>query len=345
MRTQAAILVELGQPLEIGELEIPALKPGQVLVEVQSAGVCHTQLLEARGHRGRDPFLPHCLGHEGRGTVVDVGPGVGKVKAGDAVLLSWMKGSGTNVPGSVYRWNGREVNAGGITTFQQHAVISENRLTPIDASFPTDQAALMGCAVPTGLGAVLNSGEARAGQSVAVFGVGGVGLCAVAGARVAGCTPIIAVDVLEAKLDLARRFGATHCIDAGAQVPVAAINEIAAGGVDLAVEASGRPAVMEQALGAARAQGGKAVVLGNAHHGERLCVDPGQFNQGKQLRGSWGGDNQPDRDFPRYMRLVESGLLDVTPLVAQTYALEDVNRALDDLEQGRAARPIVLPNG
>ncbi|HEX8096993.1 MAG TPA: alcohol dehydrogenase catalytic domain-containing protein, partial [Pyrinomonadaceae bacterium] len=129
MKTTAAILVKTGGPLELVELEIPALKPGQALVEVAWSGVCHTQVLECRGYRGEDKFLPHCLGHEGSGVVKEVGPGVGKIKPGDRVILSWIKGSGGDVPGTVYSWGGRKVNAGGITTFSRHSVISENRLT------------------------------------------------------------------------------------------------------------------------------------------------------------------------------------------------------------------------
>src|SRR5882724_3599700 len=127
MKTTAAVLVELGQPLELADLDIPVLKPGQALIEVAYSGVCHTQVGEARGHRGEDKFLPHCLGHEGSGVVREIGPGVSKVKPGDRAILSWIKGSGADVPGTVYDWNGRTVNAGGITTFATYSVISENR--------------------------------------------------------------------------------------------------------------------------------------------------------------------------------------------------------------------------
>jgi len=129
MKTIAAVLEQLGRPLVLAELDVPALKPGQVLVEIALAGVCHTQLLECRGYRGQDPFLPHGLGHEGSGTVQEVGPGVTKCRPGDRVALSWIKGSGADVPGTVYSWNGRSVNAGGVTTFARHAVVSENRVT------------------------------------------------------------------------------------------------------------------------------------------------------------------------------------------------------------------------
>ena len=161
MKTTAAVLVELGRPLEVADLDVPALKPGQVLVEVAFCGVCHTQLLEVRGHRGEDRYLPHCLGHEGSGIVRDISPGVAKVKPGYSVILSWIKGSGADVPGSAYGWNGRTVNAGAITTFATYSVISENRLTPLPAGTLLRHAALIGCAVPTGAGVVFNTAQPR----------------------------------------------------------------------------------------------------------------------------------------------------------------------------------------
>jgi S-(hydroxymethyl)glutathione dehydrogenase/alcohol dehydrogenase len=261
MKTTAAILVETGKPLILGELEIPALKPGQVLVEIAYSGVCHTQVLECRGYRGEDRFLPHCLGHEGSGTVLEIGPGVAKVKPGDKAILSWIKGSGGDVPGTVYQWEGRNVNSGAITTFGRHAVISENRLTVIPAQFPMKEAALLGCAVPTGVGSVFNTAQPRPGQSIAIFGTGGVGLCALMGGVISGCTPIIAVDINPDKLKLAQQIGATHCINPTEVDAVAEIARICPGGVDFAIEASGRPAVMLQALSGVRQQGGVAVVV------------------------------------------------------------------------------------
>ena len=341
MKTTAAVLVELAKPLEIADLEIPVLKPGQVLVEVTYSGVCHTQVGEARGHRGEDKFLPHCLGHEGSGVVRELGPGVAKVKPGDKVILSWIKGSGADVPGSVYDWNGRKVNAGAITTFATYSVISENRLTAVPDGLSMRHAALVGCAVPTGAGVVFNTAQPRPGQSVVVFGVGGIGSCAVAAAAVAGCTPVIAVDVNPDKLALAHKLGATHAINSKSSDAVAEILKLCKGGADYAIEATGIAPVMRQALACVRSQGGTAVVIGNARFGEKLEIDPRELNQGKRLLGTWGGDNVPDRDFPRYCRLMMHGRLDLEPLLSSSYGLLDVNRALDDLEHGKAARPMI----
>lgn len=341
MRTRAAILVELGQPLELADLEIPALLPGQALVQLAFSGVCHTQVSEARGYRGPDRFLPHCLGHEGSGIVREIGSGVTRVKPGDRVVLSWIKGPGGDVPGTKYTWNGRTVNSGGITTFSDYSVISENRLTILDPALPFDAGALLGCAIPTGVGTVFNTAQVRPGQSVAVFGTGGIGAWAVAGAALSGASPVIAVDVLADKLELARTLGATHTIQAGTEAVVEAVHKIFPGGVDVAIEASGRPEVMQQAVESIRAQGGLAVIAGNARFGETWPLDPRQLNQGKRILGTWGGDNLPERDFPRYQQLIRDGRMNCTPFLHQRYALSEINVALEDLAAGRAARPLI----
>jgi S-(hydroxymethyl)glutathione dehydrogenase/alcohol dehydrogenase len=339
--TEAAILVELAQPLVVDTLELPPLQPGQVLVDLAYSGVCHTQLLEVRGHRGPDRFLPHLLGHEGSGRVRSIGEGVTKVKPGDAVIVSWMKGSGAERLGTRYSWSGRAVNAGPVTTFGRASVVSENRLTPLPDGVGLREAALLGCAVATGLGAVINVGQVRPGQSVVVFGAGGIGLSAIGGAALAGATLIVAVDVQPSKLDFARAMGATDTIQPTSEGALQALRELLPGGFDVAIEASGRPKVMAEALTSVRAQGGVAVIVGNARHGETLELDPRELNQGKRLLGTWGGDNVPDRDFPRYARMIATGRLKLDALLGQNYPLGEVNAALADLEGGQVARPMI----
>ncbi len=341
MKTTAAILVELGKPLEVVSLEIEPLRAGQVLVEIHYSGVCHTQLLEAQGHRGPDPYVPHCLGHEGSGVVLKAGPGVTRVEAGDRVVCSWIKGEGKNVPGTTYRWGDRKVNAGGITTFGRRMVISENRLWPLPDGLAMRDAAALGCALPTGLGVVFNTASPSPGQSLAVFGAGGVGLCAVAGAAIAGCFPVVAIDLLPRKLDVARKLGATHTILASQEDVSSRLAKLCPGGLDFVVEATGSPEVMAEALRGVRSRGGVAIVVGNARSGRLLEIDPKELNQGKQLCGTWGGDTVPSRDFPRYGRLIQAGKIDLASLFGGTYALEDVNVALRDLEEGRVIRPLI----
>ncbi|MFA6119447.1 MAG: zinc-binding dehydrogenase [Parachlamydiales bacterium] len=339
MRTKAAILVETNKHLVIDEIEIPQLMPGQVLVEIKYSGVCHTQLLETTGLRGKDEFLPHCLGHEGSGTVIDVSKNVKKVKIGDNVILSWMKGLGENVNGTKYDWKEKKVNAGAITTFSHYAIISENRLTILPQNFPLKEAALIGCAMPTGLGAIFNTANPMPGESLAVFGCGGIGLCAIQGARIVGCAPIIAIDLNPNKLILAKEMGATHLIDASKQDPVKAIQEITS--LDYAVEATGSCLVMNQALLSVRNQGGCVVIIGNAPYGNNLNIDPKQFNLGKKILGTWGGDNDPDLHFSKYCKLIQYGYFNIKPFVNNVYSLDSINLALSDLQNGKALRPII----
>jgi S-(hydroxymethyl)glutathione dehydrogenase/alcohol dehydrogenase len=341
MKTIAAVLVETGRPLELADLEVPKLKPGQVFVEIAFSGVCHTQLLECRGYRGADPFLPHCLGHEASGIVIDTGADVTKCCVDDQVILSWIKGSGADVPGSVYDWNGKKVNAGGVTTFMAHAVVSENRVTVLGEGVSLEVASLVGCAGATGAGAVWNAAGVRPSEIVAVFGTGGVGLCAVAAAVQAKADTVIAVDVHPVRLALAKQLGADIVINASKAGPVEQIRAAFPTGIDHSIEASGRPSVMRQALACVRARGGQAVVIGNARFGESLEIDPRELNQGKRLIGTWGGDCEPDRDFAKISRLSVEGSLPLERLIGQHYSLEEMNEALADLETGDVARPLL----
>lgn len=342
MKTTAAILVRTGEPLALWDIEIPLLSRGQVLVEVNFSGACRTQVLEVWGMKGEDKWLPHCLGHEGVGTVMETGPEVSRVRPGDRVIMSWLKGDGVEAGGAKYAHEGAVVNAGAVTTFQKMAVCSENRLSLVPVGVKPEHAVMLGCALPTGYGCVVNTGRAKEGESIAVFGVGGIGQSAIMTAAALGLSPIIAVDVSDDRLGMARSFGATLLVNAMAENPVEIIRSATGGrGVDLAVEASGQPAVMRAALESVRAQGGRAVIAGNAHAGEELTISPGLLNQGKSLLGTWGGDSIPGRDFPIIAALMSSGRIDVSPLLTKRYALHGINTALADLKDGKVGRPLI----
>ncbi|MDZ4762503.1 MAG: zinc-binding dehydrogenase [Alphaproteobacteria bacterium] len=341
MKTEAALLIATGKPLEVAEIGIPALNPGQVLVEIAYSGACGTQVMEWRGDKGEDKWVPHCLGHEGVGRVLETGSAVTRLKKDEVVVLSWIKGTGIEAGGAKYDWNGKSVNAGGVTTFQKHAVVSENRLTVLPAALDPKVGILLGCAAPTGMGAVLNVLQAKAGDSVAVFGAGGIGLNALMAASFAGATPVIAVDPQASRRELAMKYGATHVIDPTNTDVLAEIRKIAPNGVDLAVEATGLPQVMEQAINSTRQQGGRSVIIGNARHGAALTLNPGVFNQGKSLLGTWGGDSVPDRDYAKYGRLLATGRFDAAGLLSRPYALAEADQALQDLAAGRVGRPLI----
>jgi len=343
MKTRAAVLYEINEPLVIEELEIPELKPGQVLVKVAYGGVCRSQLNEIQGLKGEDRFLPHALGHEGSGTVEAVGKDVSKVKPGETVVLSWIKGSGLDVPSITYRGSsGATVNSGAIATFMEYAVISENRVTPIRKDIPLDKAALLGCAVATGAGVIFNTAKVEPGSNVVVFGAGGIGICAIQAAAIAGAAKIIVVDMHEHKLELAGNFGATHTINASSQDSVKAIESLTEGkGADYAIEATGVKKAMEQAFLSTRNNGGMVVLIGNLPHRQKISIDPYDLICGKQIVGSWGGDTVPDRDFPYYADLYLTGKLKLDELITHRFTLEDINLAFEVLEKGEAGRAII----
>lgn len=340
--TEAAVLTKIGDPLRIMELTIPELKPGQVLVDVTYSGVCHSQVNEVHGRRGPDPYLPHTLGHEGSGNVVKVGEGVKKVKPGDRVVLTWLKGEGADVPSTVYGSEIGPVNSGAISTFMRRTVTCENRLVPIPDSMPFREATLLGCAVPTGGGIVLNTMKVQEEDTVAVFGVGGIGMSAIASAAMQGAKVIIAVDVSDQKLERARLLGASHLIDARIQNPVDSVKEITNGkGVDFAVEAVGKREVMETAFRSVRDGGGCCVLAGNVPMGERISLDPFDLIRGKRIIGSWGGETDPDRDVESYVRFFSQGKLNLEPLITDSFPLERINEALTQLENGSVGRAMI----
>lgn len=342
MRTEAAILTELGRPIELWDLEVPALRAGQVLVEIAYSGLCHTQLLEARGAKGPDRFLPHTIGHEGSGTVIGIGPGVVKVKEGDRVVLSWIQGSGAVVGSTVYSSSSGPVNSGAVSTFLRHAVTCESRVTKIPSELPLREASLLGCAVPTGAGIVMNTAALEAGASVAIFGTGGIGLSAILGAVIRKAGTIIAVDISEEKLAQAKRLGATHTINAASVDAVAAIMEATGGrGVDCAVEAAGKPQTMEAAFRSVRGKGGVCVLAGNLPQGKTISIDPMGLISGKRLVGTWGGESVPDRDIPLFAGMFLGGSLNLQELIAAEYPLSGINRAFEDLERGLPGRALI----
>lgn len=341
--TRAAVLVETGQPLQIMDLQLPALKPGQVLVEMDYAGVCHTQLHEVRGKRGPDHFLPHVLGHEGAGTVLALGDGVTKVKTGQRVVLTWIKGEGADVPGSTYESKIGTVNSGAISTFMTHTVTCENRLVPIaEPLLPQREAALLGCAVPTGAGTIVNTADVIKGSSVAIFGVGGIGMSAVLAATMREAAIIIAVDIVDEKLTAATAAGATHVINANRENVVARIQEIMGGkGVDTAVEAAGKSETMEAAYNSIAYGGGLCILAGNVAFGEKICLDPYDLIKGRRLVGTWGGETKPDRDLPIYADMYVNGQFPFGQLVSHVWSLDEINTAFDELEAGRVARALI----
>ena len=342
---RAAVLSRLNEPLDlVSGIECGQPGRGQVLVKVAYSGVCHSQLMEVRGRRGADAYLPHLLGHEGTGKVVQIGDGVSKVKPGDLVVLGWIKGSGLDGGGVRYRCAcmPQAINAGGVTTFNEYALVSENRVVSLPEGVPLDVAVLFGCAVPTGAGIVTNDLKPAPGSSIAVFGLGGIGMSALMATMLFECAKVIAVDISADKLELARSFGATHTINAAGTDAVVEIRKLTGGaGVDYAVEASGQASVIEQAFESVKRGGGVCVFASHPEHGKRISIDPYELICGKQIRGSWGGSSNPDRDIPMFAKLYREGRLPLEKLITKRYPMDAINEALDDLEHHRVGRPLI----
>ncbi len=332
---RAAILVEQRQPLVIGEVELPStLDVGQVLVRIHYSGVCGSQLGEIDGAKGEDRFLPHLLGHEGSGTVVEVGPGVGHVTPGDKVVLHWRRGLGIEARPPVYTWNGRHVNAGWVTTFNTYAVVSENRLTVIPPDSDMAVAVLFGCAVTTGFGVVVNDARLSIGESVVIFGTGGVGLNVVQGAALVSAFPIIAVDRFDAKLEMAKGFGATHTVNSTTRDAREAILEAAGrSGVDVFIDNTGAPEVIELGYEITKPQG-RVILVGVPNHDHPASIPTLPLHFGKVLKGSHGGEAVPHQDIPRYQELFRAGRLRLRELITDYASLDEINAALERLRRG-----------
>ena len=345
MKTKAAILHEIGKPLVIEELQIPELQPGQVLVKILYSGICRSQLNEIKGLKGKDKYLPHALGHEGGGIVEEIGPGVSQVKPGDHIVLSWIKGLGMDAPSITYLKGDEKINAGAITTFSEYSVISENRVTPITEKMPLDKAALLGCAIPTGGGIILNQIKPTPGSSLAVIGVGGLGLSSILLADLADCAPIVAVDINEEKLQFARRLGATETINSATTDFVSAILDITKGkGVDYAIETAGSTETIEKAFKAVKWdiwEGGLVVIAGNPPHNEKISIDP-FYLKGKRITGSWGGLTKPEKDIPYYVDLYLGGKLKLDELITDRFRFDEINQAFQAMDRGELLGRAIL---
>jgi S-(hydroxymethyl)glutathione dehydrogenase/alcohol dehydrogenase len=340
---RAAILTELNAPLAVADLELPGqLSFGQVLVKVHYSGICGAQINEIEGAKGPDKFLPHLLGHEGSGSVLEVGPGVRMVKKGDHVVLHWRPSAGLQAETPAYRWNGARVNAGWVTTFNDCAVVSENRVTPIPADFDLRVAPLFGCAVTTAIGVVNRDAAVQIGQSVVVFGVGGVGVNIVQSAAMVSAYPIVAIDIVDSKLAWARTFGASHSFNSKASADLAGQvrDAVGAAGADVVVDTTGRARVIELAYELTHADG-RTILVGVPRKGDNISIYSLPLHFKKILTGSHGGGATPDVDIPRYIRLMRAGKMSLDGLVTHEYPLDRVNEAIATVRRGEAGRVLL----
>ena len=366
MKARAAVLFEPKQKLSIEQVEVAEPRSKEVLVKMAAGGVCHSDLHVMKGDLSAP--LPAILGHEGSGVVAEIGQGVTDVKPGDHVVPLWRLSCGEceyctggrpalctagieirrtgTLPGggTGFRLNGKEIKRfGGVSTFAEYSVIPEKALLKIPLDFPLDRAALLGCAVITGFGAVVNAARVRPGSLVAVFGCGGVGLNVIQTAALAGAAMVIAVDIREKKLEYAREFGATHTVNASGGEPVEQVRALTGGrGVDYAFEVIGLPRTMRQAFDVL-ARCGVAVVVGIGPTTAEVSIPVIPLAwEDRTFMGSLYGSARPRIDILRLIELYRAGKLKLDQLLSRTYPLEQINEAYDALERGEVARSVVM---
>ncbi len=360
---KAAVLRQVGSPLTLEDVELDAPKADEVRVRIAAAGVCRSDLHFMRGHAAMK--MPAVLGHEGSAVVEIVGEHVTRVKPGDHVILSFaphcghcasclsghanlcdrhMATGGTMFDGTVRLHSGSEdiAHMGKVACFAEQAVVPETGCIPIAEDFPLDQAALIGCCVTTGVGAVLNSARVNPGSTVAVIGAGGVGLNVAQGARLAGAARVIVVDVNDAALEFAGRFGATDMVNPTHENALQRIRDLTGGaGVDYAFEVFGSAETITMALDATK-KGGTAVVIGLTAMGEETGIDALQLvRQEKTLKGSYYGSAAPAVDMHRTVDLTTTGKIDVGGLITRRYRLDEINDAYEELARGAVGRGII----
>ncbi|MBI4197727.1 MAG: Zn-dependent alcohol dehydrogenase [Chloroflexi bacterium] len=360
---KAAVLYEPHHPLIIEDVALDPPKAGEVHVKIGAAGICRSDLHVIKGEANH--LLPVVLGHEGSGTVLDVGQGVTRVKPGDRVILAFVPYCGhchfclsgrANLcdlhgatPGTLFdrttrlhKGSQRIHHYGKVACFAQESVVPETGCIPVSPDFPLPQAALIGCCVTTGVGAAMYNARITPGSTVAVVGAGGVGLNVIQGARLLNAGKIIAVDINEGKLEFAMRFGATHTVNPTIQDPVAAIRELTSGlGADYTFEVFGSSQTVLTAYNAAR-KGGTVVVVGLAPVGDNVPIDPvALVRQEKTLKGCYYGSARPAIDMPVMVQLYRAGKLDIDGLITRTYKLDDINQAYKDIDGGDVGRGVI----
>jgi len=362
---KAAVIHQPGTKLAIEEIQLEKPRSGEVLIQIAASGVCFSDWHLVTGATPHP--LPAIPGHEGAGIVLEVGEGVKRVKPGDHVVLTWAPGCGEcfyclrHLPAHCersYNWLWQGTLQDGTTrfhlgdkpvyhfsassTFAEQTVVPEISCIPIRQDIPLAQAALVGCSVTTGIGAVVNTAQVRAGENVAVFGCGGVGLNIVQAAALSGAEKVIAVDAVPFKLSMARTLGATHFVNAQDQPAIDLIQGWTHNrGVDKAFEATGRPQVMQQAIAATR-KGGMTVLAGIGPHDSSIQISASDFpRQSKRIVSTYYGDSDPRYDIPRILDLYAAGKIKLDELISRRYRLGDINTAFQDMLAGEVARGVI----
>jgi len=368
MKTKAAVAFQAGKPLSIEEVDLDGPRAGEVLVEIKATGICHTDEFTLSGADPEGAF-PAILGHEGAGIVVDVGPGVTSVKKGDHVIplytpecrecdyclhpktnlcqkIRTTQGQGVMPDGtSRFSLNGEKIlHYMGTSTFSNFTVLPEIAVAKVREDAPFDKICYIGCGVTTGIGAVVNTAKVEPGSNVVVFGLGGIGLNVIQGARMVGANMIVGVDINPAKKEMAERFGMTHFVNPkeveGDLVPY--LVDLTGGGADYSFECIGRPDIMRQALECCHKGWGESIIIGVAGAGEEISTRPFQLVTGRSWRGTAFGGARGRTDVPKIVDWYMDGKIDIDPMITHTMGLNDINKAFDLMHAGESIRSVVV---
>jgi Zn-dependent alcohol dehydrogenase len=342
--TEAAILTSSNKPLDLANITLPReLQSGQVLVKLITSGICGAQINEIDAIKGPDPFLPHLLGHEGYGEVIEIGPGVKKIKSGDKVILHWRKSSGIEALPAKYAYGDQVINAGWVTTFSAHSIVSENRVTKIlDTGINKTVLPLLGCALTTSFGAVTYDTKLNNSHSVIVFGAGGLGLLITKFASMLKVSNVIVIDKDQNKLKKALKLGATEVIHfISKEDALSQLRQLkSSGDIDFAYETTGTSDGIEISFEQI-ANDGKVLLIGTPNHKSEITIPVLPLHFGKTIVGSHGGSTNPDRDIPILIDLLAKGQLDLSHYPIDAVNLGAINLAINDIRNGSAGRKII----
>jgi S-(hydroxymethyl)glutathione dehydrogenase/alcohol dehydrogenase len=340
---RAAVLVAPNRPLEIMELRFPGLKDGQVLVRNIVSGICRSQLMEVKGKRGEDKWLPHLLGHEGFGIVEEIGPLVTKVKIGEKVIIGWIVGQGfSSVAPQFFTANGIPINSGAATTFSEYSVVSENRVYVAPEGFSEDFLPLFGCALLTGGGMALNHFDEKLHENLLVLGFGGVGSSAAVVLDSFNNTSLVILDESEGRRNQARLMGFNDVYSMEEFESISRNNSIDK--FDLCIESGGTSGTIELGFSLLN-KSGRLVFASHPESGARISLDPFELINGKLIFGSFGGGSKPEEDIRIISNLLRESRLNLDYMLGDNFSLEEVNRALEQLEIGRPGRPLIRMSG
>jgi len=342
MKFKAAILCELKHPLIIDNLEINKLLEGQVLVKIRKSGICRSQIFEIDGERGEDKWLPHLLGHEALGVVIDIGPGVSTVKKDDHIVLSWIQSDGINAEPASYKWGNKIVNSGRVTTFSEYSVCSENRCCKVNKDLTDKVGPSIGCALPTGYGISLTLDMIKKAKYVAVIGLGGIGMSALLGVLNETSAKVIAIDIDQKRLNQAKKLGSHYIINSLRSSNLFdEISEITGQKlIDVLIECSGSINALTMSLKLIN-NNGIVKFVSHPKFGDFLTIDPFDLILGKKIEGSWGGGVNPDRDFHTIAKKASTNKIFRDIFSMKSYSLDQVNEAIIDMRSLKVLRPVI----